>query len=260
MLGLKQREKNENFLRVEANIKNIVSKRDLDNLIDKTVEEMKPILSGKRWGVAWSGGKDSVVLEHVCKQVGAFPSCIGMTDDLEYPAFLKFVTDNMPEDLIVYNSGHDLLWLSNNLDWLFPKTSKEASRWFKAIQHKAQNNFVKEKKLDLLLTGRRKKDANYVGKNGIYQNKSTGVVRYSPIYDWSHEMVIAAMVYYNLPRAPFYSWPNGWVVGSGCWAARQWTGSVAAGWHEITQIDPTIVKKAARYIKSADDYVRNMGL
>lgn len=260
MLGIKQREKNENFLWVEKNIKTIVSKLELDNLIDVTVEKMKPILKGNKWGVAWSGGKDSVALEFICSLIGYHPSCIGMTDDLEYPEFLKFVTDNMPEDLIVYNSGHNLKWLSQNLDWLFPKSSKEASRWFKSIQHKAQNNFVKDKKLDLLLTGRRKKDANYVGKNGIYKNKSTGVVRYSPLYEWSHEMVIASMVYYGLPRAPFYSWLNGWVVGSGCWPARQWTGSVKSGWHEITQIDPTIVKRASQYIKSASDYVRHMGI
>tara|TARA_Y100000593_G_scaffold94734_1_gene195499 strand:- start:15485 stop:16267 length:783 start_codon:yes stop_codon:yes gene_type:complete len=260
MLGLKQKEQNDNFVRTEQNIKSIVSKAELDNLIDVTVEKMKPVLNGNKWGVAWSGGKDSVALEFVCDQIGKYPSCMGMTDDLEYPEFLKFVTDNMPDDLVVYNSGHNLKWLAANLDWLFPDNSQKAAKWFKAIQHKAQNNFFKYKGLDLLLTGRRKKDANYVGKNGIYKNKATGVVRYSPIYDWSHEMVIAAMKYYNLKRAPFYNWNNGWVVGSGCWAARQWTGSVDKAWHEVWQIDSSVVKRASKYIKSASDYVRDLGV
>ena len=48
MLGIKQREKNENFLWVEKNIKTIVSKLELDNLIDVTVEKMKPILKGNK--------------------------------------------------------------------------------------------------------------------------------------------------------------------------------------------------------------------
>jgi hypothetical protein len=166
----------------------------------------------------------------------------------------------MPDDLKVYNSGHTLLWLSNNLDWLFPKTSKEASRWFKAVQHKAQDSFVKDKRVDVLLTGRRKKDMNYTGVNGIYKNKNTNVVRYSPIYEWSHEEVLACMKYYNLPVAPFYSWNNGFVVGSGNWAARQWTGSIKEGWRQIYLIDPTIVEKASKYIKSAEEYVWNLGV
>ena len=259
MLKQKQKELNSNFLKVEATIQNIVSKKELDNLIDKTVESKKLTLKG-RWGVAWSGGKDSVALEFIASQIGSHPTAIGMTNDLEYPEFMQFVTNNMPDDLIVYNSGQDLLWLSKNLDWLFPKTSKEASRWFKAVQHSAQNRFVKDKKIDILLTGRRKKDMNYVGTNGIYTNKSTGITRYSPLYDWSHEMILAIMVYYNLPRAPFYSWNNGWVVGSGNWAARQWTGSVNGGWDQIAQIDKSIVLRASKYIKSAENYVRNLGI
>ena len=68
------------------------------------------------------------------------------------------------------------------------------------------------------------------------------------------------MHYYNLPVAPFYNWINGWVVGSGCWAARQWTGSIEKGWQEVYSIDPNVVKEAATLIPSAEEYVRNMGI
>jgi len=261
MLGVKQKESNANFLYTENNITSIVSIQELNNVIDKTCEEIKKNTgAGKKWGVAWSGGKDSVVLDFVCQKVASFPSCMGMTDELEYPEFLKFVTDNMPQDIIVYNSGHTLKWLSENQNWLFPKTGNEASKWFKAIQHSAQDKFVKDKSLSMLLTGRRKKDMNFTGVNGIYKNKTTGVVRYSPLYEWSHEHVLACMKYYNLPRAPFYNWRNGFIVGSGCWAARQWTGSVDNAWKEVYDIDKSVVITAAKYIKSADDYVRRMGV
>jgi 3'-phosphoadenosine 5'-phosphosulfate sulfotransferase (PAPS reductase)/FAD synthetase len=263
MLKTKQREKNENFLKIEGNIGNIVSLNSLNNLIDKTCESIKSKVSNyDRWGVAWSGGKDSVVLDFVCKKISSspFPSCMGMTDELEYPEFLQFVTDNMPHDLVVYNSGHTLKWLSNNQGWLFPKSGKESSKWFKSIQHNAQNKFVKDKKLSILLTGRRKMDMNYTGVDGIYKNKSTGVIRYSPLYNWTHEDILACMFYYKLPRAPFYNWNNGFIVGSGCWAARQWTGSIDSGWKQIYDIDKTIVISASKLIKSADDYVRNLGI
>lgn len=259
MLGKKQQEKNENFVRAYSNIKDIVSKADLDNLISDTVAKMRGTIGNLRAGIAWSGGKDSVVLEYLCSQIKAMPSCIGMTDDLEYPAFMAFVTKNMPSDLKVYNSGHTLEWLSKNLSWLFPRDSNQASKWFKAIQHNAQNKFFAEKKLDILLTGRRKADMNYVGKNGVYKNKQTGVVRYSPLYEWTHEQVLACIFYYNLPLAPFYHWNNGWIVGSGCWPARQWTGSTQKAWAEVWQIDPSVVKKASTCINSAEQYVRNMG-
>lgn len=262
MLGKKQFEDNRIFQHTWENIEGIISKAHVKKKLYNTLSEMRQVLRGNlRFGNAWSGGKDSVVVDLLCKMLEKpYQSCIGMTDELEFPEFMKFVTDNMPPDLIVYNSGHTLEWLSKNQRYLFPKDSATATYWFKTIQHKAQNRFFKDQKLDVLLTGRRLKDTNYCGKNGLYKNKSSGVVRYSPIYQWSHEEVLATIKYYNLPLAPFYKWPNGWVVGSGCWAARQWTGSVSQGWADIYEIDPSVVHDAAKYIKSANDYVRNLGI
>lgn len=260
MLSYKQRESNEHFVSVYKNIESYITKQEVDTAIGIGIARLRQTIFGSKFGIAWSGGKDSVVLDFIARQAyKEFPSCIGMTEDLEYPEFMKFVTNNMPLDLTVYNSGHNLKWLSENLDWLFPKDSAQAAKWFKAIQHTAQNKFYKDKGLQILLTGRRKLDKNYVGTNGIYKNKQTGVVRYSPLYDFTHEQVLGIIHYYNLPLAPFYSWPNGFIVGSGCWAARQWTGSVEKAWSEVYAIDKTVVQKAAKYIKSAADYVRNLG-
>lgn len=262
MLGRKQRENNDRFVYTWENIETIITKTEVDNKIDATLESMKQVLTPRtRYGSAWSGGKDSVVVDFLCRRLGReYPSCIGMTHDLEFPEFMQYVTDNMPPDLSVYNSGHTLKWLSENLHMLFPKDSTIAKHWFINIQHKAQNNFWKDKELDILITGRRNKDSNYCGKNGLYRNKQTKVIRYSPIYDWTHEETLGVMKYYGLPLAPFYSWVNGWVVGSGCWPARQWTGSIEQGWAEVYSIDPNVVLDAANYIESAKDYVRNLGL
>lgn len=260
MLGYKQKEDNENFVRTWGNIKTIVPRSHIDDLIERTVHKMRGRLAGYRYGLAWSGGKDSVVVHYLLQRVGGrFPSCIGMTKGLEYPAFMKFVTLNMPEDLKVYMSKHDLDWLQEHLDWLFP-TTKVAKKWFKAVQHSAQDRFFKEQDLQILVTGRRRKDYNHCGPKGedIYKNKRTGVVRYSPIADWTHEETLACMAYYNLPLAPFYGWPNGWVVGSGCWAARQWCGSIQNGWKEVYSIDPMVVKKAAEYIPSALHFLKSI--
>lgn len=260
MLGKKQRSKNSDFVRTWESIGSVISREQVDQRIQETLMKVAQVLKpGVKFGAAWSGGKDSVVVDFLLRQLSRdFPSCLGMTNDLEYPEFMRYVTNNMPQDLKVYNSGHSLDWLSRNLNMLFPKTADTAKLWFVGIQHKAQNKFYKEKELDVLVTGRRLKDSNYVGKNGIYKNKGTGVVRYSPIYDWTHEEVLGVMHYYKLPLAPFYSWPNGWIVGSGCWAARQWTGSIEQGWAEVYSIDPTVVIKAAELLDSARSFLNNL--
>jgi 3'-phosphoadenosine 5'-phosphosulfate sulfotransferase (PAPS reductase)/FAD synthetase len=255
VLGKKQSEDNNRFIWAFQNIRQLVSKQHMDNLIDRTVSEVKSVVGSKQAGFGWSGGKDSVALEFIMKQVGIERCVMGMTHDLEYPEFLQFVTDNMPDGLEVHDSGQDLVWLSKNLHMLFPQDSRTAALWFKQVQHKAQVEFYKRHNLDIILLGRRSLDSNYTGKgSNMYQNKE-GVLRYSPLKDWTHEEVIACMHYYNLPVAPLYSWPNGWIVGSGCWPARQWTGSHYKAWYELYIIDKAIVEKAARHIESAKSFL-----
>jgi len=256
ILKKKQAEMHDRFCSVRDSIESYVSLQECDNLLDKTMEEMKNVLGDSRAGFAWSGGKDSMPIQWMMEELG-HPECVlGMTDDLEYPAFLKFVTDNMPGGLNVHNSGHTMKWLSSNLDMLFPSDSRTAARWFKLVQHNAQETFFKEKRLDILATGRRRQDGNYVGPDrytNLYQ--SDGVVRYSPMSEWKHEHVLAVIHYKGLKYAPCYSWPNGFIVGTGNWAARQWTGSIENGWRELWDIDPTIVERAAKYIKSANSFL-----
>jgi 3'-phosphoadenosine 5'-phosphosulfate sulfotransferase (PAPS reductase)/FAD synthetase len=263
MLGRKQWETQDRFLAAERTCTNTIARQHIDNLIDRTIEEMKPVLHGKRYGLAWSGGKDSVAVE-LCLRLGfpACPSAMGKTHDLEYPAFMAFVTNNMPEDFVVYNNGKDLKWLSQNLQYLFPKDAKTAMYWFKNTQHRAYALFTKAKRLDYVITGRRKLDTNNCGTNGLLSNRK-GVTTYSPIRNWTHEEVLACMKHYNLPRAPFYDWPNGFVVGSGSWPARQWTGSEHQGWAQVYAIDPSVVQSAAKLIPNAEKYmqhVRNLGI
>jgi len=257
-LGRKQYETNERFIDVFKNIEAIVPKRDVDNLVDATLEKIKPIVKGKRCGLCWSAGKDSVALEYLMRLGGyELPTCIGMTKELEYPEFLRFVTANMPEGLQVYKTNHDLNWLAANLGMLFPQNSAIAGKWFAMVQHACQAKFFKENKLDVILLGRRKQDCNYVG-NGTNIYTSKGVTRYSPLSEWTHEQVIAFMHYHSAPFAPFYSWRNGWVVGSGNWAARQWVGSIENGWRDIYEIDATIVQKASAVIPSAAEYLKSI--
>lgn len=250
LLGKKQSIDNKEWLRVIKDIENLTLKKKLDQLVDKTVEDVKAKIKGKNVAFAWSGGKDSLVLEKICTMAG-ITECVLVICNMEYKAFLQWVTDNMPEGLEVIDTGQDLKWLAAHPQMLFPQNSNIASQWFHIVQHRGQAKYYKLRDLDILLLGRRKADGNYVGKGSNIYTDSKGVTRFSPLADWSHEEILAFIHYYNIPMPPFYEWQNGYYCGTHPWPARQWTGSIENGWKEVYQIDNSIVKEAAQYIPSA---------
>jgi len=53
-------------------------------LKNKTQEEIKKKIAGKKVAVSWSGGKDSIVLKHMCQQIG-INRTFWVRSNLEYP-------------------------------------------------------------------------------------------------------------------------------------------------------------------------------
>ncbi|MBN2005794.1 MAG: hypothetical protein JXA21_20725 [Anaerolineae bacterium] len=187
---------------------------------------------------------------------GITPCVMGLTN-LEFPAFLQWVTDAMPPDLELVNSDLDLPWLAQNPGMLFPQESRIAARWFHLVQHAGQEQYYARRRLDLLILGRRRADGNYLGAAGQNLYTSKGLTRYSPLKDWRHEDVLAFCHYYGYPLPPIYTWPNGFVVGTGAWAARQWTQTAEQGWYETWLVDPGVVQQAANYLPSARKFLRD---
>lgn len=256
ILGRKQRIKNSEWLNAMENIESLVSKKDLESLVKKTVADIKRKTKGKKAAFAWSAGKDSLVLGQICHMAG-INACVLVVCNLEYPAFLKWVEANKPPELEIINTGQDLRWLSNHPHMLFPQDSKTAAQWFHIVQHRGQARYYKDHELDVLLLGRRRADGNYVGKGENIYTNGQGVTRYSPLSEWSHEQVLAFIHYYNVALPPIYEWKNGYLFGTHPWAARQWTGSVENGWKEVYEIDRSVVKEAAEHIPSAKAFLES---
>lgn len=256
ILGRKQRIKNSEWLNAMENIESLVSKKDLESLVKKTVADIKRKTKGKKAAFAWSAGKDSLVLGQICHMAG-INACVLVVCNLEYPAFLKWVEANKPPELEIINTGQDLRWLSNHPHMLFPQDSKTAAQWFHIVQHRGQARYYKDHELDVLLLGRRWADGNYVGKGENIYTNGQGVTRYSPLSEWSHEQVLAFIHYYNVALPPIYEWKNGYLCGTHPWAARQWTGSVENGWKEVYEIDRSVVKEAAEHIPSAKAFLES---
>lgn len=90
VLGRKQSIRNEDWINAMQHIEDLVKKEELDTLVDQTVSEILEQTEGKKAAFAWSGGKDSLVLERVCEMAGIH-DCLMAVCDLEYPAFMEWV-------------------------------------------------------------------------------------------------------------------------------------------------------------------------
>lgn len=258
MLGRKQRINNQDWLDAIKGIERSCSRSHIEELANRTIADIRQKCFGKRTAYSWSGGKDSLVLGSLCERAGV-KQCFIVISDLEYPAFLQWVTDHMPDELEVVNTGQNLKWLSKHGEMLFPQDSATAAKWFSIVQHRGQAKYYKEHGLDMIILGRRKADGNFCGRGGenIYTN-AQGITRFSPISEWTHEEVLAYIHYNHIPAPPFYDWQNGYYCGTHPWAARQWTGSIENGWREVYGIDKSIVEEAATLIPSARAFLNSI--
>lgn len=256
-LRRKQNEDNTYWIQVWQNISEIVTKKHITELTRQTIAELKDVVAGKKVAYCWSGGKDSQALRYICEKA-KIKACVLGISNLEYPTFAQWVKDNAPDGLEIINTGQDLQWLADHPDMLFPQDSATAARWFKVIQHTAQEKFYREHDLDMIALGRRRQDGNYMGRDGTGIYTSRGVTRCNPIKDWTHEEILAFCHYYEMPLPPTYTWPNGFVVGTGAWSARQWTKTTMQGWYEVDLIDSSVVIEAADCIPSAQGFLEQM--
>lgn len=245
-LGRKQNISNDDWLNAS-----ISPLSRINEISDKTIADIKSKTGKMAYG--WSGGKDSIVLGHLCERAGV-KDCVLAVTELEYPAFMEWVQANKPENLTIFNTGQDLDWLKANEKMLFPDDSSIASKWFSIVQHRAQEKYYKANNLDMILLGRRMADGNFVGRGtNIYEKN--GVVRFSPISDWTHEDILGYIFYHKLSIPPIYDWYNGYKCGTHPWPARQHTHG--NGWQEVYDIDKTIVEKASDYLESAKEFMRS---
>lgn len=254
VLGRKQRIKNIDWVEALDKIEQLVSEKELNLLVEKTLKEIKKKIKGKKAAYAWSGGKDSLVLGELCQRAGIMP-CVLIVCNLEYKAFMEWVEVHKPPELSVINTGQDINWLASHPNMLFPQDSKCAAQWFHIVQHRGQEKYYKEQNLEMMLLGRRRADGNYVGRGGNIYTNAQGITRYSPLSDWTHEQILAYIHYHGLELPPVYGWKNGYLCGTHPWAARQWTGGVENAWAEIYGIDADIVIDAAAHFQSAKEFL-----
>jgi len=259
VIGRKQSTENGLWIDAMNRIEELVTRAELDVATAQALKEIKANTKGKRCAYGWSGGKDSIVIGHMCRQLGITGCVFGHTD-LEYPAFLTWCLANLPEDCEVINTGQNLDWLAKHPEMIFPQNSTLISRWFGIVQRTAIQRYFSTHTLDVIVVGHRKADGNFVGKGSNVLTNGAGVTRYSPLADWPHELVLAYIHYHKLSMPPIYGWKNGYKCGTHPWPSRMGMKSVDQGWTEVYEIDPAIVTGAAVKIESAARFLEGVGV
>lgn len=256
VIGTKHRSTNDQWLYAAWHIEELVSEKEVETYADWAKERIEKMTRGKHAAFAYSGGKDSIVLADLCRQVGInegyFAYC-----DLDYPAFIDWIRKNKPAGVTMMHTGYDLDWLAEHQELIFARGAI-GQRWHMISQRGPFTKMFFDNNLDVLLMGHRTIDANVCGSEGLIK-KNTGEVRYAPLHDWPHELLLGYIHYHKLPLPPIYGWKDGYTQGTHAWPERDYCDTLEQGYREVYNIDPDIIIKAAEKIPSAADFLRKMG-
>ena len=203
----------EDWVNVYNNISSYISREEIEEKINKTVERIKDVVKDKKVAYAWSGGKDSIALQIIMEKLNIKNGICAISKDMEYTDFMEFLTKNTPVGVKIIEREIKAEFLNKHPELIFPKNKKDLSVWYKIVQHKVQNDYFKENNLNLLILGRRKQDGNYTGENGVYTKKD-GMTIFSPLYDWKHEDILAVIHYFDKILPNFYFKDNGFNEGT----------------------------------------------
>lgn len=247
-LGRKQTSNNADWLYTMEHIADLISAEEVEAYATDAVSNIKSISTGKHVAFAWSGGKDSIVLADLCNRAGVTEGYFAYCD-LDYPAFIRWCSENKPDGVVMMHTGYTLDWLVHHQNLIFAE-GLLGQRWHQISQRGPFTRMFFEQNLDVLIVGHRVIDGNVCGKDGFIRKKS-GEVRYSPISDWPHEVILGYVHYNGLPLPPIYGWKDGYVIGTHAWPEREFCKTLEQGYREVFAIDPSIIQNAAEYIPSA---------
>ena len=167
--------------------------------------------AGEKLSIAWSGGKDSLVLMHLAK---------GLIKDCHMAAYQRnhyfddtaeWFKDHMPRNLTLLPINMDH---SKMIKYRFPDKASDTKKWL-LPKWKVFELYHAQAKLDWTVMGRRRSDGNRIVKERFKNVK--GLATWNQIADWSNEEVAAYLVKYRINLPPDYRFDEGFKYGLCPW-------------------------------------------
>lgn len=246
-------------------IEEFISMQEVVDRYSKTLDFVRRTIRGKKCGFGWSGGKESIVLADIMKQVGVTTCCFGFNSCFSYRSFIEWTKRNMPKGCEVYDHSDRVnfeVMLEKGME-AFSDDLRQYSRWINMTDRTVYPRFCEKHDLDIFIVGRRKTDNNICGKAPDYliSAKDRKWVSFSPMAEWSTEETLGYIRYFKggyeaLP--PQYQYINGWHNGSDAPIYLHLEGRTRQQmWDIVYRNDPEFVHRCAKWLPSAQAYLIN---
>lgn len=203
----------------------LVSVSRIDKLIHKAETRIiNNYIEGKTL-IGWSGGKDSVVLRHICDSCLKSPQYLICTVENEFIEFVEWKKIHAPKLLHTVHYGKmSVQYFNEHEDLLFPETDEQLQHFRADRTKETIHKYMRDRGYTKFITGKRYDDGNNCGSENENKCKSTiaksghsYVETLNVICDWTIYELFAYMRIFNLELPPQYYFPNGFKTGSNEW-------------------------------------------
>ena len=197
--------------------------------------------------LAWSGGKDSLVVAHIIKEAGLMPY---ISDTVCETSFyfekqledIKKTADSLGWN-VTYKDSLGWDWIRKHPEVIFSNDSRIRGWSFAQRQQKTVADYARQHGNDAIIFGRRTQE-NTV-PSSLYYKKQLKHWSCHPIKDWSTLDVWNYLELFNIPIPWIYTNNFGKYSGnSGFFSLRaKYVGGVDKAWELVTSLDPNINKQ-----------------
>lgn len=246
-------------------IEEFITRQEVIDRFSQTCDFVRKSVRGHTPGFGWSGGKESVVLADIMREVGITICCFGFNSCLSYPSFVEWALRNMPKGCEVYDCSKQFNYAvmnERNME-AFSDDLRAYQRFIDLNDRTVYPRFCKRHNLDMFIMGTRKADNNICGKAPEYITtaKNRDWVRFSPMAEWTTEEVLGYIRFFKggyEALAPQYGYPNGWHNGSDAPIYLHLEGKNRQQmWAEVYANDKRVVERAAKWLPSAQAFLIN---